>query len=145
MNLVFRVTFHWGHLPSSLVCPSVVGEVVEGTGGSCLVSAVSCQGTGPPRTTGTRGKEKSQPRPKPSQAPDVMGYKEETKQNRFLCRRVRGKVLSLCTRQNIQVSKYSGGLLTLSPRRGLSCPGTRPGGGPWRALTSPSRISLYPT
>lgn len=122
---------------------------MEGTGCSCLVSAVSFQGTGLPRTTRTRGKGKNQPRPKPSHSPDVMGYQEETKRNRFQCSGVRGKVLSLCTKQNIQVSKYSGGLRPLSPRRRPSTPRDAP---TWRGreagrggLTSPSGVPLHPT
>lgn len=43
--------------------------------------------------------------------------------------KVLGKVLYLCTRQNIQVSKYSNGLLTLNLLLLLSTPQDAPTGG----------------
>lgn len=64
--------------------------------------------------------------------------------------KVLGKVLYLCTRQNIQVSKYSNGLLTLNLLLLLSMPQDAPtgegrggGGGPGGKLASPA-VSLYP-
>lgn len=64
--------------------------------------------------------------------------------------KVLGKVLYLCTRQNIQVSpKYSNGLLTLNLLPLLSTPQDAPTGGrgrrAGREISQPLCISLRPT
>lgn len=98
-----------GSLPSSFVFPFVSGKVIEGTGDSSLVSAMHFHGTRtiqnyrPLKDQRQRGGKKNLA-PRLSHLLDMLDYlkkKNQTKkknQHRFLCMRVLGKVLYLCTR-----------------------------------------------
>lgn len=109
-----QVDISIGSLPSSFVFPSVVGKVIEGTECSCLVSAEHFQGTRnmPNHRPLKDQRQREKLATKPGHLLEWLTAKQ--KQTRLLHMRVLGKVLDLFTRQNIQVSKYSSGLLTLN-------------------------------
>lgn len=150
-----HVDISMGSLPSSFCFPICGGRGHKGDRGQ-----LSGQCCALPRDRTTQNhrllkdqRQREKLAPKPGHSLEVIDYKNKKqknprknkKQNRFLCMRVFGKVLYLCIRQNIQVSKYSDGLLTLNLLLLLSTPKdvpTRWEVGCVGRLTSPS-ASLY--